>query len=137
MNTKHFDFDVSIVGYGPVGKILAIELARRGWKVGIFERWPSPYPLPRAVVLDDEIKRVLYSICDKKALRKIMQSIPANDMYEWRNASGQTLLSLDDWKDGSFFSQPELEKLLADVCASYSNIQVNMGHEAVQLTGAQ
>ena len=134
MNTRHLDFDVSIVGYGPVGKILAIELARRGWKVGIFERWPSPYPLPRAVVLDDEIKRVLYSVCDKNVLRQIMQSVPANDMYEWRNASGQTLLSLDDWKDGSFFSQPELEKLLANVCASYSNIQVNMGHEAVQLT---
>ena len=121
MNTKNFDFDVTIVGYGPVGKVLAIELARRGWEVGIFERWPSPYPLPRAVVLDDEIKRVLYSICDKKALRKIIQSIPTDNMYEWRNSSGQTLLSLDDWKDASFFSQPELEKLLADVCASYSD----------------
>ena len=99
MKTKHFDFDVSIVGCGLVGKMLAIELAQKGWKVGIFERWPSPYPLPRAVVLDNEIKRALYAICDKKALKKVIQSIPSDNMYEWRNASGQTLLSLDDWKD--------------------------------------
>ncbi|WP_313234782.1 bifunctional 3-(3-hydroxy-phenyl)propionate/3-hydroxycinnamic acid hydroxylase MhpA [Sporosarcina ureae] len=134
MNINKSDFDVSIVGCGPAGKMLAIELAQRGWKVGIFEQWPSPYSLPRAVVLDNEIKRALYAICDKKSLRKIMQSVPANDTYEWRNASGQTLLSLDDWAEASFFSQPELEKLLLHICASYPNIQVSMGHEAVQLT---
>ena len=33
-----------------------------------------------------------------------------------------------------FFSEPELEKLLGDVCASFPNLQIYMGHEAVQLT---
>ncbi len=132
MNTNQLDFDVSIVGCGPVGKLLAIELGRRGWKVGIFERFQSPYRLPRAVVMDPEIKRILSSICDKEKLERITE--PVRDLYEWRNAAGQTLLSLPDWSEASFFSQPELEDMLEGVCTSNPNIQTYMGHEAIQLT---
>ena len=31
------EYDVAIVGYGPVGETLAIFLAERGWRVGVFE----------------------------------------------------------------------------------------------------
>jgi len=132
MNTYQLDFDVSIVGCGPVGKLLAIELGRRGWKVGIFERFHSPYHLPRAVVMDPEIKRILASVCNKERLDKITE--PVRDLYEWRNASGQTLLSLPDWSEASFFSQPEVEDMLEEVCNSSPMIQIYMGHEAVQLS---
>ena len=47
--------DVAIVGYGPVSKLLATLLGQKGWKVGVYERFPKSYPLPRAVHLDDEI----------------------------------------------------------------------------------
>jgi 2-polyprenyl-6-methoxyphenol hydroxylase-like FAD-dependent oxidoreductase len=42
------DYDVAIVGYGPVGQALAALLGQHGWRVGVFERWPTLYPLPRA-----------------------------------------------------------------------------------------
>ena len=38
------DYDVAIVGYGPVGQTAAILMGRLGYRVGVFERWPSLYP---------------------------------------------------------------------------------------------
>ena len=52
-------YDVAIVGYGSVGQTLAILLGQRGWKVGVFEKQPVPYPLPRAVHFDHEVARIL------------------------------------------------------------------------------
>ena len=51
------DADVAIVGAGPIGITLAILLAQLGRQVVVLERWPEPYPLPRAVHFDHEVGR--------------------------------------------------------------------------------
>ena len=53
------DFDVAIVGYGPVGQALAALLGQAGHRVGVFERLPQIYGLPRALHIDHEIVRLL------------------------------------------------------------------------------
>ena len=110
------DADVAIVGYGPVGNVLAILLAQLGRTVTVLERWPGPYPLPRAVHFDHEVGRILQSCRIGEELRAITE--PA-DIYEWRNAVGTTLLRFGQtgngpsgWPASSMFNQPEVEQLL-------------------------
>ena len=56
------DADVAVVGYGPVGRMLALLLGQRGKRVIVVERQIRAYPLPRAVHFDDEIARILQSV---------------------------------------------------------------------------
>lgn len=110
-------YDVAIVGYGPVGQLLSILMGQRGYRVAVLERWPTAYPLPRAVHLDHEIARVLQSVDLRSDRDPVIE--PYDDWYEWRNAAGQTLLKVDWrgvgpswWHTSNFFSQPELEREL-------------------------
>jgi 2-polyprenyl-6-methoxyphenol hydroxylase-like FAD-dependent oxidoreductase len=130
-------YDVAIVGYGPVGQTLAILLAQRGWSVGVFEKQPAPYALPRAVHLDHEVARILQSAGLGDELPRLTE--PA-DVYEWRNAAGETLLviesrasGLSGWPESNMFSQPDLERALdARVCA-LSSAEVQRAAEVVEL----
>lgn len=110
------DAEVAIVGLGPVGAALAILLAQRGRSVVVLERWPEPYPLPRAVHFDHEVGRILQGCGIGDALRAASE--PA-EVYEWRNAAGTTLLrfgrighSASGWPESSMFHQPTFEALL-------------------------
>jgi flavoprotein hydroxylase len=79
-----FEYDVVIVGYGPVGQTVAILLGERGWHVGVFEKRPEPYPLPRAVHFDHEIGPILQAAGVAHALAGKTESA---DLFEWRNAA--------------------------------------------------
>jgi len=52
--------DVVILGGGPVGCLLAILLNKMGVSNTLVERDMQPYQLPRAIVMDDEIQRILH-----------------------------------------------------------------------------
>jgi len=56
------DYDVAIVGMGPVGATLANLLALRDLQVLIVDREPEIYALPRAVQFDGECMRVFQTI---------------------------------------------------------------------------
>jgi 2-polyprenyl-6-methoxyphenol hydroxylase-like FAD-dependent oxidoreductase len=129
------DADVVVVGYGPVGNVLAILLAQLGRTVTAVERWLKPYPLPRAVHFDDEIGRILQSCQIAEEVRAICE--PA-DTYEWRNAAGRTLLRFGRGGDGttawpasSMFSQPMMEGVL-DRRGRQAGVDVRRG---VEVTG--
>ncbi|MEU7423790.1 FAD-dependent oxidoreductase, partial [Streptomyces sp. NPDC040750] len=129
------DYDVLVVGAGPVGLATAIQMATRGWRVGVVERWPQPYPLPRAVVFDHEAGRILASLgLDMAAI-----SEPAIE-YEWRNGEGQKLLRFDfsdashsGWPSMSAFNQPTVEAALQERVRSLPGIDVLRGWEAVSV----
>jgi len=133
-------YDIAIVGYGPVGQLLAILLGPRGWRVGVFEKQPALYPLPRAVHFDHEIYRILQAAGVAGDLAGMTE--PAY-VYEWRNAAGDTLLrfgrktaSLSGWPESNMFSQPDLERLLDAKARSLPSIEVRRACEVVDLRSA-
>lgn len=112
------DVDVVVVGAGPVGLVLSILLGQQGRTVQLIEQWPDPYPLPRAVHFDHEVGRILQSCGIGDRLAGITTTAPS---YEWQNADGVTLLRFggegdgpSGWPGASMFSQPDLERLLAE-----------------------
>lgn len=132
------DIDVAIVGAGPVGLTLGILLAQQGQRVTILERWPEPYPLPRAVHFDHEVGRILQSCGIGDDLRNVTQ---AAEVYEWRNGRGTKLLRFgrigtapSGWPESSMFSQPDLERLLEQRAATLSDLTVQRGADVVSLT---
>src|SRR5205809_4331084 len=133
-------YDVAIVGYGPVGQTLAILLGQRGWKVGVFEKQPAAYPLPRAVHFDHEVARILQAAGLGEELPRLTE--PA-DTYEWRNAAGETLLvirsrgtSLSGWPEANMFSQPELERALDTRVRALPSVEVHRAAEVVNIVPA-
>ncbi|MFC8228860.1 bifunctional 3-(3-hydroxy-phenyl)propionate/3-hydroxycinnamic acid hydroxylase [Streptomyces sp. NPDC057287] len=140
--------DVAIVGFGPVGQMLALLLGRAGHDVIALERWPEPYDLPRAVHFDHEIGRIFQSAGVADEVRAVTSPVP--DHYEWRNAAGEPLVRIDwsgkgpsGWPTASFFSQPQLEAALAAAAESQATVTVRrgcgvtglqLGDESVSLT---
>jgi flavoprotein hydroxylase len=131
------DCDVAVVGAGPVGLALATLLGRRGHAVVVVERWPAPYPLPRAVHFDHEVGRILQACGIGDALRAVSE--PA-EVYEWRNAAGATLLRFgrvglgpSGWPESSMFCQPDLEALLEARARSLPTVDVRRGVEVTAL----
>jgi 2-polyprenyl-6-methoxyphenol hydroxylase-like FAD-dependent oxidoreductase len=122
------DVDVAIVGAGPVGLVLGIQLAQRGRSVAVVEQWPSPYLLPRAVHFDHEVGRIIQSCGIGDEVRAVSE--PA-EIYEWQNGEGLTLLrfgrigvAASGWPFSSMFCQPEFERLLEQRAASFPSLEL-------------
>jgi flavoprotein hydroxylase len=133
--------DVAVVGYGPVGNTLAILLAQLGCTVAVLERWPRPYPLPRAVHFDGEVGRIFQSCGIGDRLRSIIEP---THTYEWRNHAGTTLLRFGRVGDGglgwplsSMFNQPALEALLDQRARELPEITIRRGVEVNAIAEAE
>src|SRR5262245_26472175 len=130
-------YDVAIVGYGPVGQTLAVLLAQRGVRVGVFEKQPAAYPLPRAVHFDGEVARILQAV---GVTERMTGRSEVADAYEWRNAAGDILLRFTSravgscgWPEATMFAQPDLEQLLDARVRTFANVDVQRGAEVVDL----
>lgn len=138
-NSQNQSADVVVVGLGPAGLLACILLGQRGYNVIGVERWPSPYPLPRAVTFDHEIARILASLginADNDS------SIDYHDdHYFWINKDKEILLEVDwkskandGWRNRYWFSQPELEERLRGIISSLPNVTTMSGFEVDSYT---
>jgi 2-polyprenyl-6-methoxyphenol hydroxylase-like FAD-dependent oxidoreductase len=130
--------DVTIVGYGPVGQLLAAMLGQRGYRVVVFERWPGLYGRSRAGHLDHEAMRVIQAIGAAEDLEAIAYRPPA---YEFRNGRHELLMSFDwhrdeisGWASDYFTYQPDIEDVFTAKVRALPNVEVTMGYEVQQLT---
>ena len=130
------DYDVAVVGGGPVGKMAALMLGRRGHSVLLLERKQEAYPLPRAVAHDAEIARLLQSV--GMPVDSIPDAVePYDDLYVWVNAAGETLHLVDwrgydtsGWNNTYFYNQPALERHLEAALEQCHDVTVRRGSHA-------
>ncbi|HWI31833.1 MAG TPA: bifunctional 3-(3-hydroxy-phenyl)propionate/3-hydroxycinnamic acid hydroxylase [Microbacterium sp.] len=132
-------YDVVVVGYGPVGRLLALRLGRRGHNVLVVEKQRSMYFLPRAVHIDDEACRILQAVGAGPADAPAAIA-PYDDFYEWRNARHDTILRLDwrgrgpsGWNVSNFINQPMLERHLHALVESEPTVRVVYGETVVSV----
>jgi 3-(3-hydroxy-phenyl)propionate hydroxylase len=143
MNTIHpsalrFDYDVAIIGMGPVGATLANLLALRGLQVLILDREPDIYALPRAVTFDGECMRVFQTIGIADEMLPDLLTVPGmrfvdsnqNIIVDWTRPGG---IGLHDWPVSYRFHQPNLERTLRRRLGGHENVDVRLRHEVFSL----
>lgn len=131
-------YDVVVVGYGPVGQLLALLLGRAGHHVAVLERWPNFYPMPRAVHFDHEVARIFQGVGLRPDASPAIE--PYDDLYAWRNAERKTLLNVDwsgvgptGWHTSNFFTQPLLEPEIDALVQAQPTVSVQRGWQAVAI----
>jgi 3-(3-hydroxy-phenyl)propionate hydroxylase len=136
MNT---DFDVVVVGCGPVGAFAANLLARNGLSTLVVDRDDAPYSLPRAVHFDHEMLRLLE---DAGLLAPIFDRIRATDGHLHVGADHGVIRYLSaagkprpfGYANDYFFYQPELEEVLRAGLGRFAHAELRLGAELVGLT---
>src|SRR5258707_29832 len=113
--------DCTVVGGGPVGLLTAIFLAQAGLEVAVVERWPQPYPMPRACTIDHEALRILQAAGVMREHADLFEpSRGERGGYQIRNGEGELLRAINwnrpaesGWAKTNGFYQPDLQALTA------------------------
>ena len=133
------DFDVAIIGYGPVGATLANLLARQSLRVLVLDQFDRAYTLPRATHLDGEAVRILQSaglgemLVSHLGVYPRMRFEDANGalLIDWPRS---TLPGSHGWRDSNRFHQPELEIALRARAATSPSIALRLGWRVTAIT---
>jgi 3-(3-hydroxy-phenyl)propionate hydroxylase len=132
------DYDVAIVGMGPVGATLANLLALRDLHVLILDREQAIYSLPRAVQFDGECMRVFQTIGIADEMQPDLLTVPGmrfvdslgNIIVDWTRPLG---LGPHGWPASYRFHQPNLEATLRRRLGDHENVDVRLRHDVFSL----
>lgn len=132
------NYDVIVIGYGPVGQMASVLLGQAGHKVISVERHAQMYGLSRAGHIDDEIMRLLDRVGAGEEFRK---DAVEWELYDMRNKAfgGDLLMSMDWSVIGShgyrshwIFYQNNLELALNRQVQATGNVEINFSTELIR-----
>lgn len=95
------DYDIAIIGLGPVGSAGAIVFAQAGLKVVAFDRDKAVYLLPRAVNMDGEIIRGFHALGMAEELNAMMQPIREGVWVGFVNSKREQIFGYEPKSGGS------------------------------------
>src|SRR5579863_2263721 len=131
------EFDICIIGYGPVGASLANLLGRSGLKVVVLEREQSVYHLPRAVALDGEGMRLFQTM---GLAADLLPKLDVSRNIRHVSADGKLLLLItrggvgpEGWNNAYRFYQPELETVLRHGVSRLPSVDVRVRSDVFAL----
>ena len=122
-------FDVAIIGYGPVGSIMANLIATKGYKVLVIDANQGTSPTARAINTDGEQCRTfdLLGFADE-----VVSNSGYIDKVSFTDAELNEIITQDQplevgamgWPPQLLFYQPELEKIIRTSVESKENIEI-------------
>jgi len=132
--TTNAEFDIDIVGLGPVGALAANLLGQRGISTFACDRSTIIYPLPRALGFDHETMRILQACDLADAVQDFVRVYPRT---EYRGVDGRMISQFESvpepfplgWAPNYTFNQPEFERILRSGIGRYPCVDVMLGAE--------
>ncbi|GAA4413450.1 bifunctional 3-(3-hydroxy-phenyl)propionate/3-hydroxycinnamic acid hydroxylase [Actinokineospora soli] len=112
-------------------------LGRRGVGALVLERWPNPYPLPRAVHFDDEVFRIFAAMGLADEVRAISRPSPGMRLVDSRQrvlADLRRTREAHGYPQANMFDQPELEAVLRKALDGYESVRFRSGVEVVGIS---
>lgn len=129
-------YDVIIVGYGPVGAVLANRLGHDGLRVLVVEQMAGIYDKPRAINIDHEVMRALQSVglADRVEPTTILH--PGTDFIGLDGRLIKVFAPLSPpyplhWAPNLMFVQPEFEPILRAGAERYPCVTVRPSTRAL------
>ncbi|MDR6958370.1 MULTISPECIES: bifunctional 3-(3-hydroxy-phenyl)propionate/3-hydroxycinnamic acid hydroxylase [Pseudomonas] len=136
------DYDVIIVGMGPVGALCANLAGLWGLNALVVEKSETVYANPRAMGFDHEVMRVFGNIGLADSIAEhVMPYRPS----EYRTTGSQLIKRIDaaqppfplGWAPNYVFSQPPVERALREKIASFKSVTVELGSEVLSVDSAE
>lgn len=132
------EFDVVIVGFGPVGAVAACWLGQAGVRTLVVEKSRSIWEIPRAMALDHEILRVFQNIGVVEEVLPHTAPFGASEHY---GAKGQLIRSIGvvpppyplGYLPNVVFTQPPVERILRTRAEAHPSVTVSLGKELISL----
>ena len=131
-------YDVAIVGYGPVGAILANLLGRDGHSVIVVDQMLDIFDKPRAINIDHEVMRVLQSVGLGETVNRIVTPHLGTDFIGLDGRLIKIFNPIEPpyplhWHPNLMFIQPEFEPILRDGAKRFSRVDIRLGCKALSV----